>query len=230
MPLLHVGRTLAASGYLITLCHKDVLQRGVPGSYHVLDWRSFKLPRVARSTLSAEGQAAAGAADAVYLPRSREAHGVEVMATKDRMLESGTKPQADGLTKESAMQLLADRLRTHCNRLVADVSYEAARKKDPSKRHASAVDFALCVSCITPAAASPLDSGAIFLPFFRLDSAVRDQAVSTEPPPARNAAILAVPLLSDQETWTGSLPGARHVGLQVTPRQRHVHKLPKVIQ
>ena len=52
--------------YLITLCHKDVVEKGVPGPYHVLEWRSFKLPRVARSTLSAEGQAASKAADAIY--------------------------------------------------------------------------------------------------------------------------------------------------------------------
>ena len=34
--------------------------------YHLLDWRSFKLPRVARSTLAAEGQAASEAADNLH--------------------------------------------------------------------------------------------------------------------------------------------------------------------
>ena len=33
-------------------------------SYHVVDWRSFKLPRVARSSLSAEAQAAGQTSDA----------------------------------------------------------------------------------------------------------------------------------------------------------------------
>ena len=93
------------------------------------------------------------------------------------MAEAGARPRwvssarqlADGLTKESATQFLADRLRTHRNRLVADVSYEAARKKDPSRRHANPVEFAsskaqalgaaLCASFITPANASSLDSG-----------------------------------------------------------------------
>ena len=41
-------------------------EKGVPGLYHVLDWRSFQLPRVARSTLSAEGRAASEATDALY--------------------------------------------------------------------------------------------------------------------------------------------------------------------
>ena len=53
-------------GYLITLVHRDMVQKGIPGPYHVLDWRSFKLPRVARGTLSADGQAAAEAADVIY--------------------------------------------------------------------------------------------------------------------------------------------------------------------
>ena len=33
--------------------------------YHVVDWRSAKLPRIARSSLSAEAQAAGQAVDAV---------------------------------------------------------------------------------------------------------------------------------------------------------------------
>lgn len=38
--------------------------------YHMVDWRSCKLPRVARSSLSAEAQAASGASDAAeYLSR-----------------------------------------------------------------------------------------------------------------------------------------------------------------
>ena len=50
-------------GYMVALTHKSVLNDGATGKYHVLDWRSFKLPRVARSTLAAESQAAAEATD-----------------------------------------------------------------------------------------------------------------------------------------------------------------------
>ena len=57
-------------GYLITLCHKDALEKGNAFTYHVLDWRSFKLPRVARSTLSAEGQAAADTSPPCFSKRS----------------------------------------------------------------------------------------------------------------------------------------------------------------
>ena len=212
-------------GYLITLSHKDMIQRGIPATYHVLDWRSFKLPRIARSTLSAESQAAAEAADAVYFASlfikaclepdmdlsspqaARLRHesalvvdakalydlliqdelqtrlgaekrtAIEVMVTKDRMAESGTRPRwvsserqlADGLTKESATQLLACRLRTHMNKLVDDDSYEAARKKNPERRQASAMEFALhrpqaastaLFACLVqPAMATSLDSG-----------------------------------------------------------------------
>eukprot|EP00439_Symbiodinium_sp_Y106_P023316 s10_g2.t2 len=186
-------------GYLVTLCHKDALQKGTSCAYHVLDWRSFRLPRVARSTLSAEGQAAAEAADALYFTSlflkaffepgldlglttaaqlenqsalvvdakalydllvkdelqtalgAEKRTAVEVLVTKQKLREAGATPRwvsserqlADGLTKESATQLLADRLRTHKNRLTDDLSYEAARKKDPERRQASAQEFAL---------------------------------------------------------------------------------------
>ena len=50
-------------GHMVALVHKAMLEEGAPGKYHVLDGRSFKLPRVARSTLAAESQAALGAAD-----------------------------------------------------------------------------------------------------------------------------------------------------------------------
>ncbi|CAE7928185.1 GIP [Symbiodinium necroappetens] len=186
-------------GCLVTLCHKDAMQKGTACAYHVLDWRSFRLPRVARSTLSAEGQAAAEAADALYFTSlflkaffepgldlasptaARLEHpsalvvdakalynllvkdelqtalgaekrtAVEVLVTKQKLREAGATPRwvsserqlADGLTKESATQLLADRLRTHKNRLTDDLSYEAARKKDPERRQASAQEFAL---------------------------------------------------------------------------------------
>ena len=52
-------------GYLLAICHKDVAAGLSEGYYNVLDWRSWKLPRIARSTLSAEAQAACDASDAL---------------------------------------------------------------------------------------------------------------------------------------------------------------------
>ena len=49
-------------GYLMLLTPKKVFQEETP--YHVLDWKSFKLHRVARSSLSAEAQAFGQATDA----------------------------------------------------------------------------------------------------------------------------------------------------------------------
>ena len=51
-------------GYLILAMHKDTLA-GKSGSYSVIDWRSWKLPRVSRSSLSSEAQAACGGVDAL---------------------------------------------------------------------------------------------------------------------------------------------------------------------
>ena len=52
-------------GYLLAMCHKDVANGKCEGHYNVIDWRSWKLPRVSRSTLSAESQAASEAADSL---------------------------------------------------------------------------------------------------------------------------------------------------------------------
>ena len=49
-------------GYLVMLAPKRILETE-EDSYHILDWHSQKLPRVARSSLAAEAQAAACAAD-----------------------------------------------------------------------------------------------------------------------------------------------------------------------
>ena len=51
-------------GYLVMLVHHSITT-GQEGSYNLVDWRSWKLPRVARSSLSAESQAASEAADAM---------------------------------------------------------------------------------------------------------------------------------------------------------------------
>ena len=50
-------------GYFVLLAPKHVLETQ-EDVYHILDWKSFKLPRVARSSLSAEAQSAGCAADA----------------------------------------------------------------------------------------------------------------------------------------------------------------------
>ena len=49
-------------GYIVLLTHKDTFN-GTESPYHVLDWRSFRLPRIARSSLAAEVQSAAQAFD-----------------------------------------------------------------------------------------------------------------------------------------------------------------------
>ena len=60
---LGVGHDGASQGgYITMLTHKDALN-GIECPYSVLDWRSFRLPRVARSSLAAEVQSAAQAVD-----------------------------------------------------------------------------------------------------------------------------------------------------------------------
>ena len=54
-------------GYLTLLVHQDAFNKEL--AYHVLDWKSYKLPRVARSSLSAEAQSAGQAADATEYAR-----------------------------------------------------------------------------------------------------------------------------------------------------------------
>ena len=51
-------------GYLVAMVDKSVAN-GDQGHYNVLDWRSWELARVSRSTLSAESQAASEAADSL---------------------------------------------------------------------------------------------------------------------------------------------------------------------
>ena len=48
------------------MVHRDVID-GKEDFYNVLDWRSWKLARVARSSLSAESQTASESADALLL-------------------------------------------------------------------------------------------------------------------------------------------------------------------
>jgi hypothetical protein len=177
-------------GYVILLCHKRVMDNET-ADYIVFDWRSWKLPRVSRSSLASEAQAAAGGVDALEFakcfwslslddrrdPRAdhtmqvlgtsalvidakalydaaRKEHvhnfedkrtGIEVMVLKEKMKASGTiwkwvsseRQYADGLTKMSARQLWADRLRATTITLKHDPNFVAAKKKDAVSRRAA---------------------------------------------------------------------------------------------
>ena len=56
-------------GFMILLTHKKALQ-GERTNYNIMSWRSFKLPRVCRSSLSAEAQACSAAVDEMTLLRA----------------------------------------------------------------------------------------------------------------------------------------------------------------
>ena len=53
-------------GYMIVMTSREILQ-GAPLDYNIVGWRSFKLPRVCRSSLSAEGQACSTALDELMM-------------------------------------------------------------------------------------------------------------------------------------------------------------------
>ena len=176
-------------GYLVMLVHNDVTT-GSEGKYHLVDWRSWKLPRVARSSLAAESQAASEAADALlyvstfwkliwspYLalddaetPKLRHSPRlvtdakalydlliktdlqtgsqadkrttIEVLVTQDKLAcvdaktlwVSSELQYADGMTKQAASLLLAERLRTHTTCLKPDGTFTASKKKTPEER------------------------------------------------------------------------------------------------
>ena len=75
---------------------------------------------------------------------------LEALVTRDKLKEIGGEARwlsserlyADGLTKDPATQLLADRLRTHQHKIIADDTYQASRKKKASERVQSANQFA----------------------------------------------------------------------------------------
>ena len=185
-------------GYFIVMVHKDVTTGG-EGAYNVIDWRSWKLARVSRSTLAAESQAASEAADALlfvttfwqlvwkpWLPlddlktaqitnspklvvdakalydllikeeiqagnNTDKRTAIEVLVTQDKlrccrattMWVSSELQYADGLTKGSASQLLADRLRSHLTRLRSDEDFVASKKKTASERKKGAERYAI---------------------------------------------------------------------------------------
>ena len=164
--------------------------KGEQGHYNVLDWGSWKLARVSRSTLAAESQAASEAVDFLlftttfwnliwrpWLPldslnapkMKEEPHPIvdanalydlltkpevqansgsdkrttiEVLVTQHNMACSGSTTKwvsseqqyADGLTKQSAAQLLADRLRFHLVKLKSDTIVSKLQRRKARKR------------------------------------------------------------------------------------------------
>lgn len=184
-------------GYLVLMVNRQVAE-GAEGHYNVLDWRSWKLARIARSTLSAEGQAASEAADSLLFtttfwnllwnpwlpldapttakmsvepnlivdakalydllvrPEVQATSGtdkrtmVEVLVTQDKLKCAGANTRwtssetqyADGMTKQGAAQLLAERLRTHLVKIVSDTTFQAAKKKTPQQRKANTQKYA----------------------------------------------------------------------------------------
>ena len=164
--------------------------------YHVIDWKSSKLPRVTRSSLGAEAQAAGQAEDSVdficrfweclkdpdatlaeilerpsslspvlvtdakalYDSFHRDGFGtgltdrrtaLEVKVIKEGLQSLGgslrwhssERQFADGLTKESTRQLLADRLRHHRLKFTWDPTYQASKRKDLQTRLQSQNEF-----------------------------------------------------------------------------------------
>eukprot|EP00435_Cladocopium_sp_Y103_P047602 s1999_g14.t1 len=175
-------------GYFVLLAPKRILETE-EDVYHIIDWRSFKLPRVARSSLAAESQAAGCAANAtefacryfehlmrptlkladllqvqsvlqptmvtdaksVYASYHKESmssvdrrSGLEIRVVKEQLQSLGGKLRwvsserqlADGLTKMSTRQSLADRLRHGRVKFLYDPEYAAAKKKSLSERQA----------------------------------------------------------------------------------------------
>eukprot|EP00435_Cladocopium_sp_Y103_P042395 s738_g11.t1 len=76
---------------------------------------------------------------------------IEVLVTKDKLECANGKTSwvsselqfADGLTKESAGQLLADRLRSHVTRLKTDETFQASKKKDAATRKRNTEMYAI---------------------------------------------------------------------------------------
>ena len=185
-------------GYLLIMTHRDVTSGG-EGHYNIVDWRSWKLARVSRSTLAAESQAASEAADALlfattfwrliwspWLPlddirtaqipnqpklvvdakalfdmlvreeiqagsSTDKRTAIEVLVTQDKlrccnattMWVSSELQYSDGLTKASAAQLLADRLRSHLTRLKSDEDFVASKKKSAAERKKGTEKYAI---------------------------------------------------------------------------------------
>ena len=76
---------------------------------------------------------------------------IEVLVTQDKLKCCGARTSwvsselqyADGLTKEAAAQLLADRLRSHRTKLKSDLTFQAAKRKTAGERKKNAEMFAV---------------------------------------------------------------------------------------
>ena len=106
-------------GYILMLINGNLMHSDEEGQYHVLDWRSFKTPRVARSSLGAEAQAGGQASDAVDFTRRYWHHLLEPdMALKDLLnirstlkpvMVSDAKALYDAYHRESASSSVIDK-------------------------------------------------------------------------------------------------------------------------
>ena len=75
----------------------------------------------------------------------------EVLVRQDKLACCGSKTRwvssekqyVDGPTKQSAAQLLAERLRTHLVKLKSDTTFQAAKKKTPQERKKNTEMYAL---------------------------------------------------------------------------------------
>ena len=174
---------------MIVACNPAVLQ-GQEGDYVVVDWKSFKLPRISRSSLHSEAQAASAAQDALEYVKcfwatmlnpdldpleDASMHGtqsalvvdakalydatkkdgvqgfldkrtgIEILSLREHLEASQTQLKwvssemqfGDGLTKPSARQVLADRIRKSMLVLVHDPNFVAAKKKTAEERSAN---------------------------------------------------------------------------------------------
>ena len=175
-------------GFLVLLAPRRVLETD-EDQYHILDWKSFRLPRIARSSLSAEAQAAGSAsgatefccrylqhlkqpnltladllktpcswsptlitdAKALYDSYHRESlvssvtdrrSSLEIRVVKEQIQSlngslrwvSSDRQLADGLTKASMRQALADKIRHGKVKFLYDPQYVAAKKKSLAER------------------------------------------------------------------------------------------------
>ena len=145
-------------GYLLCMVHHDVIN-GKEDNYNVLDWRSWKLARVARSSLSAESQAASESADALlftclfwnlifhpHLPledsssaqlRHRPAHVIDAKALYDLLTKDEIQASI-GADKRTAVETLVaqDKLKV-CQSHVRWVSSERQYADGMTKTEAS---------------------------------------------------------------------------------------------
>ena len=191
-----IRRDYSSQGGWITMLINQKAFDGQECPYHVIDWKSSKLPRVTRSSLGAEAQAAGQAEDSVdficrfweclkdpnatlaeilerpsslapvlvtdakalYDSFHRDGFGtgltdrrtaLEVKVIKEGLQSLGgslrwhssERQFADGLTKESTRQLLADRLRHHRLKFTWDPTYQASKRKDLQTRLQSQNEF-----------------------------------------------------------------------------------------